>query len=58
MKLIENYSLQSGQKIKTISLLEKFYPISLDKFILIQPFSKSSKSYDLWQDVLKYYIQY
>ena len=52
MKLIENYSLTSGQKIKNIDIIEKFYPLNIEKYILFQPFSKPSKSYGLWCDVL------
>lgn len=52
MNVLELYSLTSGQKIKNINILEKFYPLNIEKYILFQPFSKPSKCYDLWHDVL------
>lgn len=52
MKLQELYSLTSGQIIDKIDIIEKFYPLNIEKYILFQPFSKPSKSYGLWQDVL------
>lgn len=52
MQLIENYALQLGQKIDKIYTLEKYYPIIFDKFIVFSPFSKPSKNYDNWSEVL------
>lgn len=52
MKLLENYSLQLGQKIGKCHTYEKFYPLSFDKFIVIQPWSKPSKNYGLWSQVI------
>ena len=53
MKLIQNYSLQSGQKIGKMQILEKYYPINCDKYILIQPYSKPAKNFDYWDDVIE-----
>ena len=52
MHLIENYSLQSGQKIKSIDILPKFYPLNIDKYVIFHPWSKNSKNYAYWQDVV------
>lgn len=53
MNLACLYSLTSGQKIDKIDILEKFYPLDLEKYVLFHPFTKSSKSYGYWQDVLE-----
>ena len=53
MHLLQSYSLQSGQKIKKIDILEKYYPLNVDKFILFHPWTKPSKCYAYWQDVLE-----
>tara|TARA_Y100000593_G_scaffold26231_1_gene52161 strand:- start:1125 stop:2309 length:1185 start_codon:yes stop_codon:yes gene_type:complete len=51
--LIETYALNCGLKIGEPSIIEKFYPINLDKYITFHPNSKyDSKSYDYWQEVL------
>lgn len=52
MNLLELYSLTSGQTIKTIDILPKFYPLDIDKYVIFHPFTKSSKSYSYWQDVV------
>ena len=52
MKLLEAYSLTAGAKIVKPNLPQKFFPLPFDKYIIIQPYSKPSKSYQLWQDVL------
>jgi ADP-heptose:LPS heptosyltransferase len=33
--------------------LEKYFPLDLDKYITIHPYSKGSKTYDFWIDVLQ-----
>ena len=51
--LVETYALNCGLKIDEPSILEKFYPINLDKYITFHPKSKfDAKSYDYWQEVL------
>ncbi len=52
MHLLTNYSFQSGQKIGKMHTYEKFYPGLPDKFICVQPWSKGSKNYNWWDDVL------
>lgn len=52
MHFLELYSLQSGQKIKSIDILPKFYPLNIDKYVIFHPWSKPSKSYNYWQDVV------
>jgi len=53
MHILEAYALSSGRKIKKPFIVEKFFPLNLDKYIVIQPFSKPSKSYDYWNDVIE-----
>ena len=52
MHLLESFALSSGKKIDKIQILEKFYPVPFDKYILLQPFSKDSKNYDYWEEVI------
>lgn len=53
MKLLELYSLASGLKIKKQFLLEKFYPVSADKYICVQCGSgQAAKNYPYWVEVL------
>ena len=52
MKLVESYALQAGAKIDKPYILEKFMPLPIDDFIILQPYSKQSKSYDFWPDVI------
>lgn len=52
MNLQELYSLTSGQIINKIDIIEKFYPLNIAKYILFQPFSKPSKCFGYWHDVL------
>lgn len=52
--LLEAYSLMSSSKISAPFILEKFFPLPLDRYITFQPQSKyPSKNYDLWEDVLE-----
>lgn len=53
MKLLENYSLQLGQKIDKCHTYEKYYPLPFEnKIVVIQPWSKGSKNYSFYSDVL------
>ena len=52
MKLLETYSLISGQKIDKIHTNEKFFAIPFEKYIVFAPFSKQSKNYSYWFEVL------
>jgi hypothetical protein len=49
---MQNYSLTSGQKIDKIHTCEKFYPGLPNDYIVIQPWSKPSKNYSYWEEVL------
>ncbi len=47
------YSLTAGKKIGKMHLLEKFYPLPFENdFIVCQFFSKPSKNYSYWGEVL------
>ena len=52
MKLVENYALQVGQKIDKMWTLEKYFPLPFNDFIIVTPFSKPSKNYSYWVEVL------
>lgn len=52
MQLIEAQSLSAGAEIKNIQIYEKYFPLPFDKYIVFQPWSKPSKNYDLWLEVL------
>lgn len=54
MHLISRYSFGcGGAKINKPRLLEKFFPVTVDKYITLQPASKyNSKCYSMWQDVV------
>ncbi len=52
MHLIQSYSLQAGAKIKKPQVLEKFYSLPDNQYITFQPFSKGSKNYDYYNEVL------
>ncbi len=52
MKLLENYSLQLGQRISKAWTYEKYYPIPFENYIVFQPWSKPAKNYDYWDEVI------
>lgn len=52
MNIAELYSLTAAQKLDKIYTLEKFYPLPFEKYIIIQPWSKPSKCYSYWQEVI------
>jgi hypothetical protein len=53
MHLLENYSLQTGFKIGKPFILERYFPLTVDKYITLQVNSKyPSKCYDYWDDVV------
>lgn len=52
MKLLEAYSLAAGQKIDKIDIIDTFYPLPFNKYIVLQPYSKPSKTYDMMQEVI------
>lgn len=52
MHLIESYASSSGLKINKPFIYTNFFPLNTIKYISFQPFSKPSKNYDYWQDVI------
>lgn len=52
MNIAVNYALQSGQKIDKPFVAEEFYPLPFQKYITFHPFTKPSKTYDYWNEVL------
>ena len=52
MHLVEQYALASGSKIDKPQIREKYYPVPADNYLTFSPFSKPSKNYDLWREVL------
>ncbi len=52
MHLLHAQSTQVAQSIDKIDIYPKYFPLPFDKYIVIQPFSKDSKNYDLWNDIL------
>jgi len=52
MHLVEAYALSCGVKIDKPFILESFFPLPFEKYISFQPFSKPSKNYDYWQEVI------
>lgn len=58
MHILEQYSLNSGAKIKKPFIYEKFFPLNLDNFISFHPSSKPSKTYDVWQEAIDLIVPY
>lgn len=53
MHLLERYATSCGVKIGKPYIYDSFFPLTVDKYISFQPFSKyGSKNYDLWQEVI------
>jgi hypothetical protein len=53
MHLLESYALNTGLKIDKPYIMEAFFPLaSQAKYITFQPYSKESKNYEYWKDVL------
>lgn len=53
MNLAQVYSLSCGAKIDKAYIFEKYFPLPFDKYIILHPQSKSSKTYDLFVDSLQ-----
>jgi len=53
MHLIETYATNCGLKIDRPYILEKYFPLNIDKYITFNPYSKPAKTYDYWADVLE-----
>lgn len=55
MNIASLYALSAGQKLDKIHTLEKFYPLPFEnKYIVIQPYSKPSKTYSFWPEVIEF----
>lgn len=52
MHILERYALSCGMPIGEAYLYEKYFPLPIEKYITIHPFSKPAKTYDFWQDVV------
>jgi ADP-heptose:LPS heptosyltransferase len=54
LHLLDLYSLSVGAKVSQPYVFEKFFPLTVDKYITFQPFSSKvpSKCYDLWSQVI------
>ena len=53
MHLLDCYSLNCGLKIKEPFILDKFFPLDVDKYITFDPHSNfASRDYDYWSDVI------
>lgn len=51
--LLTAYAAATQSKIGRPYILEKFFPLPFDKYIVFAPFSKPSKNFSLYQDVLE-----
>jgi hypothetical protein len=52
MHLVEQYALSCGAKINRGKIRDKYCPLPADRYITFSPFSKPSKNYDYWKEVL------
>lgn len=54
MHILDKFSLSTGLKVDKSFIYEKFFPLPVDKYITLQPFSSKvpAKCYDLWIQVL------
>lgn len=58
MHLIEAYASSSGLKIDKPFIYTVFFPLSTQNYISFQPFSKPSKNYDYWEEVINLIYPY
>lgn len=59
MHILERYALSCGVKIDKPFILEQYYPIALDKYIVFQTSGKgNSRQYDYWVKVFQYIREY
>ena len=59
MHFLERYALSCGVKIDKPFILEQYYPIALDKYVVFQTSGKgNSRQYDYWTKVFQYIRQY
>lgn len=52
MNLAQLYSLTSGKQINKMYVYPRYYPLPIDNYIVIQPWSKASKNYSMWEEVM------
>ena len=52
MHLVEQYALACGTKISEPYIYEKYFPLPFARYITFSPFSKPSKNYDYWKEVM------
>jgi hypothetical protein len=59
MHLLDRYALSCGVKIDKPFILEQYYPIALDKYIVFQTSGKgNSRQYDYWHKVFYFIREY
>ncbi len=58
MHLIESYALAAGQKINKPEIQEEYFPITLDKYVIIHLYSKPIKNYSYWEEVIRWIKAY
>lgn len=52
MHILNSYALNSASKIDKPFILEKYFPLTVDKYITLQPYSKGAKTYDWMKEVI------
>lgn len=52
MHLIESYATNCGLRIDKPFIIEKYFPLNLEKYITFQCSSEQPKMYDYWSDVV------
>lgn len=59
MHFLERYALSCGVKIDKPFILEQYYPIAMDKYVVFQTSGKgNSRQYDYWVKVFQYIREY
>jgi hypothetical protein len=53
LHIAESYALQAGQRLQKPVLYDQFYPLPFSDYIVFQPISKPSKTYDFWLTVIE-----
>ena len=55
MHLLDTYALHCGLKVDKPYIYTLYYPLGVDKYITLQPFSNfAEKQYDYWNEVVEY----
>ena len=52
MHLLESYAASTGVKISKPFIFEKFFPLSIDGYVTLHPYSKPAKTYEYFQEVV------